>query len=259
KLMTRRFQQIDVFGAHQFSGNPLAVVIDAENLSSEQMQQITRWMNLSETTFILPPTSPEADYRVRIFTLTHELPFAGHPTLGSCHAWLAAGGNPKHSDLIIQECEAGLVQIKRDKNLAFEAPPLIRSGQVDEEFIEQLAYILGINRDQIIDAQWVDNGPGWVGLLLEDADSVLSIEPDFSRYSGKENLDIGLVGPHPDGSECAFEIRAIFSDERGQMVEDPATGSLNASLGEWLISTGRAKPPYTASQGTMLDRKGRPR
>lgn len=257
--MIRRFQQIDVFGARPFSGNPLAVVIDAEGLSSEKMQQFTRWMNLSETAFLLPPTSNKADYRVRIFTLTHELPFAGHPTLGSCHAWLATGGNPNRSDRIIQECEAGLVQIKRDESLAFAAPPLLRSGPVSEEFIEQLASILGIDSDQIIDAQWADNGPGWVAVLLEDADSVLSIEPDFSRYSGESSLDIGLVGPYPDGSECAFEVRAIFSDEHGRMVEDPVTGSLNASLAEWLISTGRAKAPYTASQGTKLGRQGRPR
>jgi len=257
--MIRRFQQIDVFGAQPFSGNPLAVVIDAEDLSSEKMQQVTRWMNLSETAFLLPPTSNKADYRVRIFTLTHELPFAGHPTLGSCHAWLATGGSPKRSDRIIQECEAGLVQIKRDESLAFAAPPLLRSGPVSEEFIEQLASILGIDRGQIIDAQWADNGPGWVAVLLEDADSVLSVEPDFSQYSGESSLDIGLVGPYPQGSECAFEVRAIFSDEHGRMVEDPVTGSLNASLAEWLISAGRAKAPYTVSQGTRLGRQGRPR
>lgn len=146
-------------------------------------------MNLSETAFLLPPTSNEADYRVRIFTLARELPFAGHPTLGSCHAWLATGGNPTHFDRIIQECEAGLVQIKRDEGLAFAAPPLLRSGPVSEEFIEQLASILGIDSGQIVDAQWADNGPGWVAVLLEDADSVLSIEPDFSQYSGEGSLD----------------------------------------------------------------------
>src|SRR5699024_576190 len=162
--MTRRFQQIDVFGAHQFSGNPLAVVIDAENLSSEQMQQITRWMNLSETTFILPPTSPEADYRVRIFTLTHELPFAGHPTLGTCHAWLEAGGSPKASGKVVQECGAGLISIERKGDLAFAAPPLLQTGKVEETLVQQLAIVLGIEHDQIVDTQWVDNGPGWVGV-----------------------------------------------------------------------------------------------
>jgi PhzF family phenazine biosynthesis protein len=258
--MLRRFQQIDVFGVRPFSGNPLAVVLDAEGLSAEEMQRFTRWANLSEATFLLPPTTREADYRVRIFTLTHELPFAGHPTLGSCHAWLTAGGEPRRPDLIVQECGAGLVLVGRSKNgLAFAAPPLLRSGPVDESLLKQLAAVLGIPRSQIVDAQWADNGPGWVAVLLQDAAAVLAVEPDFRRYSGEGGLDIGLVGPYPEGSECAFEVRAIFSDEQGNMREDPVTGSLNASVAQWLLATGRATAPYVTSQGTRLGRMGRPR
>lgn len=258
--MLRRFQLIDVFGARPFSGNPLAVVLDAAGLTTEEMQHFARWMNLSETAFLLPPTHPEADYRVRIFTLARELPFAGHPTLGSCHAWLSAGGEAGQPGLIVQECEMGLVPIRRDDGgLAFAAPPLIRSGPVEEAFLEELATILRIDREQIVDARWVDNGPGWVGVLLEDAAAVLRVEPDFTRFTGAGSLDIGLVGPCPEGSACAFEVRAIFSDDQGGMREDPVTGSLNASLGQWLLASGRATAPYVTSQGTRLGRTGRPR
>jgi PhzF family phenazine biosynthesis protein len=258
--MRRRFQQVDVFSPDPFRGNPLAVVVDAEGLSTEQMQDFSRWTNLSETTFLLPPDSPEADYRVRIFTLAKELPFAGHPTLGSCHAWLAAGGVPRDAGRIVQECGAGLVPIRRGEHgLAFAAPSLIRSGPVDEAFVEVLAVVLGISRGEIVDTQWADNGPGWVAVLLRDADAVLALEPDFSRYSGAGSLDIGIVGAYPPGSECAFEVRAVFSDEQGGMREDPVTGSLNASLAQWLLASGRATAPYVASQGTRLGRRGRPR
>jgi len=258
--MRRRFQQVDVFSSEPFSGNPLAVVLDADGLSTEVMQRFARWTNLSETTFLLPPTSPEADYRVRIFTLSRELPFAGHPTLGTCHAWLAAGGTPRHPDRIVQECGAGLVTVRRGEHgLAFAAPPLLRTGPVEEGFLGQVAAVLGIARREIVDAQWVDNGPGWVGILLKDADAVLSLEPDFGRYDGEGSLDIGVVGPWPAGAECAFEVRAFFSGARGEMVEDPVTGSLNASLAQWLLTSGRARAPYVASQGTRLGRRGRPR
>jgi PhzF family phenazine biosynthesis protein len=257
--MLRKFQQVDVFAAEPFSGNPLAVVLNADGLSTEEMQRFARWTNLSETTFILPPMSPEADYRVRIFTLARELPFAGHPTLGSCHAWLHAGGVPRHAGVVIQECGAGLVRVRRGEQvLAFAAPPLIRTGPVQESFLEQLTAVLGIGRREIIDAQWVDNGPGWVAVLLENAEAVLAVEPDFSRYTGEGTLDIGIVGPYPPGSECMFEVRAVLSGERGEMIEDPVTGSLNASLAQWLLATGRATAPYTASQGTRLGRVGRP-
>jgi len=256
--MRRRFQQVDVFAPRPFTGNPLAVVLDSEGLSTEEMQRITRWLNLSETAFLLPPTSDAADYRVRIFTLARELPFAGHPTLGSCHAWLTAGGTPRRSDRIVQECPAGLVPIGRGaERLAFAAPPLVRSGPVGADFVAQLASVLGIRREQIVDAQWVDNGPGWVGVLLGDAAAVLAINPDFSRHTGPGSLDIGLVGPYPPGSECAFEVRAVFGDEQGGMREDPVTGSLNASLAQWLLSSKRATAPYVTSQGTRLGRSGR--
>lgn len=257
--MLRRFQQIDVFATKPFSGNPLAVVLDAEGLSTEEMQHFARWTNLSETTFLLPATSPEADYRVRIFTLARELPFAGHPTLGTCHAWLASGGVPREPNLIVQECGAGLVRVRRGNHgLAFAAPPLLRTGPVEEQFVEQLAEVLGIDRREIVDTQWVDNGPGWVAVLLNSAAKVLALEPALTKYAGEGSLDIGLVGPYPPGSECAFEVRAIFSDERGVMREDPVTGSLNASLAQWLLASGRATAPYVVSQGTRLGRAGRP-
>lgn len=258
--MLRNFQQIDVFAATPFDGNPLAVVLDADGLSTEEMQHFARWTNLSETAFLVPATSPEADYRVRIFTLARELPFAGHPTLGACHAWLTAGGEARQPDLIVQECPAGLVPIRRsDHGLAFAAPPLVRTGPVDEALVEQVAGVLELDRADIVAAEWVDNGPGWMAILLEDAATVLALEPDFTRYPGDGSLEIGLVGPYPEGSECAFEVRAIFSDERGGMREDPVTGSLNASLAPWLLATGRVTAPYVVSQGTRLGRRGRPR
>jgi PhzF family phenazine biosynthesis protein len=258
--MRRRFQQVDVFSPVAFGGNPLAVVVDAEGLTTEEMRRFSQWTNLSETTFILPPTTPEADYRVRIFTLARELPFAGHPTLGTCHAWLAAGGVPRDAGRIVQECGAGLVPIRRGGHgLAFAAPPLIRTGPVDEALVANLASVLGIGRDEIVDAQWADNGPGWVAVLLKDADAVLALEPDFGRWSGAGSLDLGIVGPYPQGAECAWEVRAVFSDDAGTMREDPVTGSLNASLAQWLLASGRATAPYFASQGTRLGRRGRPR
>ncbi|MBB4636665.1 PhzF family phenazine biosynthesis protein [Longimicrobium terrae] len=258
--MIRRYQQVDVFSPTPFLGNPLAVVLDGEGLSTEEMARISSWTNLSETTFLLPPTTPEADYRVRIFSLVRELPFAGHPTLGSCHAWLTAGGTPHNPGRIVQECGAGLVPIRRGEHgLAFAAPPLLRSGPVEESFVALVAGVLGISRGEIIEARWVDNGPGWVGVLLKDADALLALEPDFSGYAGEGSLDIGIVGLYPPGAECAYEVRAVFSDDQGAMREDPVTGSLNASVAQWLVETGRAAPPYTASQGTRLGRTGRPR
>lgn len=258
--MRRGYLEIDVFGATPYRGNPLAVVLDGEGLSTEEMQDFARWTNFSETTFLLPPTSPEADYRVRIFTLAHELPFAGHPTLGTCHAWLTAGGGkPKVPGRIVQECGAGNVAIRqRDGHLAFAAPPLQRSGPVDEDLLAKLAKVLGIPRAGIVDSQWVDNGPGWVGVMLRDAAAVLGVEPDFTRWDGPERLDLGVIGAYPEGGECAFEVRALFSGQGGVMIEDPVTGSLNASFAQWMLSTGRAQAPYRTSQGTCLGRRGRP-
>lgn len=253
--MSRRFQLVDVFHDGPFSGNPLAVVLDAEGLAPEEMQRIARWLNLSETAFLLPPTTGDADYRVRIFTLQRELPFAGHPTLGSCHAWLAAGGMPRSADEIVQECGVGLVPVRRREGLlAFAAPPLVRSGPIDEPTFRTIQTVLRIDRSRIVDAQWADNGPGWVVVLLESAEEVLALNP-LSQFPTR--VDIGVVGPYPLGSPVAFELRAFFSDHKGGIVEDPVTGSLNASAAQWLLSSGRARAPYVASQGTRLGRAGR--
>jgi PhzF family phenazine biosynthesis protein len=246
----RLFQQVDVFATTPYSGNPVAVVLDGEGLTTAEMQQFTRWTNLSEATFVLAPTHPEADYRVRIFTTASELPFAGHPTLGTCHAWLEAGGEPKQDECVVQECGAGLVPVRRDMNgLAFAAPPLIRSGPVDEALVRDIAAMLRIDRSEIVDATWADNGPGWVGVLLPTAADVLALEPGFVE------LDLGVVGPCPAGPE-AFEVRAFFPKD-GATAEDPVTGSLNASLAQWLLASGRARAPYVARQGTALGRSGR--
>lgn len=256
--MTRPFQMVDVFSPVPYGGNPLAVVLDAEGLSTDEMQTITRWMNLSETAFLLPPTDPGADYRVRIFTLAHELPFAGHPTLGACHTWLDTGGSPREPGRIVQECGAGLVELRRSgEQLAFAAPPLVRSGPVDAAHVERLLDVLGLTADDVVECRWIDNGPGWVGVLLADADAVLAVEADVSRHTGPGPLDIGLVGPHPDGSEFDLEVRGLFTVERGELREDPVTGSLNASIGQWLFETGRVDAPYVARQGTKLGRHGR--
>jgi len=247
----RRFSQVDVFTDVPYRGNPVAVVIDGEGLSSEEMQRFANWTNLSETTFLLPPADPEADYQVRIFTGQEELPFAGHPTLGTCHAWLAAGGQPRRDGFITQECGAGLVRLKHaDGRLAFAAPPLIRSGPVDAETREHIAEVLNLEPGQILDAAWADNGPGWVAVLLPDAAAVLSV-----RF-GAVDLPVGVVGLYPRGGPADIEVRAFFP--AGDMVfEDPVTGSLNASLAAWLLRTGRAVAPYVASQGTALGRAGR--
>jgi len=257
--MKRGFLEIDVFGAKAYRGNPLAVVLDGTGLSSEEMQDFTRWANFSETTFLLPPTSPEADYKVRIFTLQRELPFAGHPTLGTCHAWLTTGGKPKKPGVIIQECGAGNLAIRqKDGLLAFAAPPITRGGPVDEDLLKRLCRVLRIDRAEIIDSQWVDNGPGWVGVMLKDSDAVLAVNADFSQWDGPGHLDVGLIGACPAGSDCAYEVRALFSGASGEMLEDPVTGSLNASLAQWMLSSGRIKAPYRTSQGTRLGRQGRP-
>jgi PhzF family phenazine biosynthesis protein len=256
----RRFQQVDVFSPEPLQGNPVAVVVDAEGLTSEQMQRFTRWSNLSEATFLLPPTDPQADYRVRIFTAAGELPFAGHPTLGSCHAWLRAGGRQRHDEHIVQECGAGLVPIRRaDGQLAFRAPPLRRSGPVEEVDLARIARVLRVGREAIVDSQWVDNGPGWVAVMLASAEAVLAVSPAVPADDEGGSLDIGMVGPYAAGSPCAYEVRAIFADDRGRILEDPVTGSLNASLAQWLVASGRFEPPYLASQGTLLGRTGRPR
>jgi PhzF family phenazine biosynthesis protein len=247
----RPFRQVDVFTERPYRGNPVAVVLEGAGLSEEDMQRVANWTNLSETTFVLPPSDPGADYRVRIFTPVAELPFAGHPTLGTCHAWLEAGGVPRSDDVIVQECAAGLVRLRRTPDgLAFEAPPLLRSGPAETETLERLEAVLGIDRDEFVAAEWADNGPGWVAVLLTSAEAVLAVRPRF------DELDVGLVGPYPQGSPAAFELRAFFPKD-GAFVEDPVTGSLNASVAQWLLRTGRATAPYVASQGTAIGRAGR--
>jgi PhzF family phenazine biosynthesis protein len=249
--VARPFSQVDVFTAVPYRGNPLAVVLDGDGLPAEEMQRFAHWMNLSETTFVLPPAAPAADYRVRIFTPVAELPFAGHPTLGTCHAWLAAGGTPQEPGVIVQECAAGLVTLRRTPDgLAFAAPPVLRDGPVDGELLARIASVLRIDRSAIVDASWADNGPGWIAVLLDSADAVLAVRP------GPADLDLGVAGPYPAGSPAAFEVRAFFPKD-GILVEDPVTGSLNASLAAWLLRTGRATTPYVASQGTALGRAGR--
>lgn len=248
--MIRRFAQVDVFASEPYSGNPLAVVVDAEGLEPAEMQRFARWTNLSETTFLLPPTDPRADYRVRIFTPTEELPFAGHPTLGSAHVWSSNGGVPASADVIVQECGVGLVKVRMtDSGLAFAAPPLLRGGPVDDPTIDEIADSLGIERGTIVDAAWVDNGPGWIGVLLGSAAEVLAIRPREIRRS------LGVVGAHEAGSKFAYEVRAFYSSG-GVTVEDPVTGSLNASVAQWLIASGRHVPPYLASQGSVIGHAG---
>ncbi|MBK4215385.1 PhzF family phenazine biosynthesis protein [Paracoccus caeni] len=249
---TYGFRQVDVFTETALKGNPLAVVIDAVGLTDQQMAAFANWTNLSETTFLLPPTDPSADYRLRIFTPMRELPFAGHPTLGSCHVWLSQGGKPKGRD-IVQECAAGLIRIRPDgSRLAFAAPPLLRDGPVEGDLLPKLAQGLGMDAGRIRAAQWIDNGPGWMGLLLENRAEVLALRPDFVALAGQR---IGVVAPwsaDEGGDGTIFEVRA-FTDG----FEDPVTGSLNAGIAQWLIGAGIAPARYLAAQGTALGREGR--
>ncbi len=225
-------------------------MLGADGLTDEQMQLFARWTNLSETTFVLVPRADGADYLVRIFTPSGELPFAGHPTLGTCHAWLEAGGRPALGGTVVQECGAGLIPIRQTgAGLAFAAPPLVRGGPVDEPVAAHVAAVLNIKRDDIVDIQWADNGPGWVGVLLASAEAVLALRP------GLVDMDIGVAGPYPEGSPAALEVRAFTPQISSS--EDPVTGSLNASLGQWLLAAGRVTAPYVASQGTALGRRGR--
>jgi PhzF family phenazine biosynthesis protein len=249
----RRFTQVDVFTDQLTYGNPVAVVHDAGDLTEEQMADLARWTNLSETTFLSEPTDEAADYRLRIFTPNTELPFAGHPTLGTAHAWLEAGGVPKDPETIVQQCPAGLVRIgRKSARLAFAAPPVVHGGPVDAEDLEAIMAFLGIGREAVTDAQWVDNGPGWVGLLLTDAETVLALRPAAAdpRFDA-----VGVIAPYAPGYEVDFEVRAFIAE--GSQREDPVTGSLNASLAQWLMATGRAPTSYVAAQGTAIGRRGR--
>ena len=255
--MQRRFHQLDVFSAVPLKGNPLAVVHAAQGLSDATMADFARWTNLSETTFLLPPTQPGADYRVRIWTPGGELPFAGHPTLGSCHAWLAAGGVPQQDGLVVQECEVGLVRIRRSgSRLAFAAPPTRRSGPLEAELLALIVLGLGVAASDVLHHQWVDNGPGWCAVMLRSAAQVLAMQPDWAVLG---EVKLGLVGAQAAGvdgvTDTAFEVRA-FAPGLGAR-EDPVTGSLNAGLAQWLITAGLAPPVYVAAQGAALGRAGR--
>ena len=242
--------QVDVFGGQSLGGNPVAVVHDGDGVSGEEMQAFARWTNLSETTFLLSPTDPAADYRVRIFTPAEELPFAGHPTIGSAHAWLEQGGRSAAADRVVQECGAGMVTLRRTERLAFAAPPLVRSGPVSDADRVRIVRALRVEDGDVVDMAWIDNGPGWVGVLLRDADAVLALRPDWAVL----DLDIGVVGPR-SGGETACEVRALCPLSSG-ITEDPVTGSLNAGIGQWLA--GSVLPAsYVAAQGTAIGRRGR--
>src|SRR5258706_5418960 len=251
-MPTFRFSQVNVFSADALGGNPLAVVHAAEALSVARMAALARWTNLSETAFLLPPSDPNADYHVRIFTPTRELPFAGHPTLGSCHAWLAAGGTPHNHKLVVQQCDAGLVRVRCDGlRLEFAAPPLRRTGALSPDLLAKIADALALSPSEFVHNQWVDNGPGWCAVMLRSARQVLSLKPDWVSL---DPLKLGVIGPHDAGHDAAFEVRAFIG---GGGYEDPVTGSLNASLAQWLFGAGLAKGPYIAAQGTALQRAGR--
>jgi PhzF family phenazine biosynthesis protein len=249
---SRDFAQVDVFSATACRGNPVAVILDAEGLDDEAMQLFARWTNLSETTFVLPASSSEADYRLRIFTPGGEVPFAGHPTLGSVHAWLEHGGVPRTVGRIIQECGAGPVEIRHHgSTLAFAAPPTRRSGPIEEEYLARIVAALGIDRGEVIAHQWADNGPGWVVIRLRAAGDVVRLHPDFA---GIPEAELGVIGAYPEGSPHAFEMRA-FAPGVG-VLEDPVTGSLAAAVGQWLARTGAAPASYRISQGGCLGRAG---
>ena len=246
----RSFVQLDVFASRPLRGNPLAVVLDAEGLTTEDMQRLARWTTLSETTFLLPPTVPDADYRVRIFTPTGELPFAGHPTLGTARAWLHAGGEPA-GERIVQECGAGLIQVRRDDDhLAFAAPPLRRSGRLEESDVQQIAAALGLEPSAVRDHTWADNGPGWRVIELATAAQVLSLVPDFSLLA---EWKVGVMGWYEGSDGPRYEVRAFAPGG----IEDPVTGSLNAGIAQWLVARGEAPERWTVAQGTVLDREGR--
>lgn len=254
-MKQRWFKQVDVFGSEPYLGNPLAVVLEAEGLSDAEMASFARWTNLSETTFVLPPTRDGADYRVRIFTPGGEIPFAGHPTLGTCHAWLEAGNKRRYADVVVQECGIGLVTLHANAGIAaFAAPPLLRSGPLEDEVLDQALKALNLDRTQILASNWIDNGPGWLGLLLPDAAAVLALKPDPVVMG---NLRVGVIGAQPQDAETDFEVRA-FVPGLG-ITEDPVTGSLNAGLAQWLIGANLAPERYVVTQGTAVQRDGRVR
>ncbi|TDU24564.1 PhzF family phenazine biosynthesis protein [Arthrobacter sp. JUb115] len=252
-MAMRKYSEVDVFSPTAYLGNPLAVVHDAEGLASGQMQGFAKWTNLAETTFLMQPEDPAADYRVRIFSATQEFPFAGHPTLGSAFAWLKAGGVPKKKGRVIQECAAGLVEVRVEPpRLWFAAPPLTRYEPVAELLVQRIAEVLAIPREQIQDASWLVNGPEWIGVRLSSAQQVLALDPDPNALG---TLAIGVAGPQEPGAGTQFEVRAFVGGD--PVWEDPATGSLNAGLARWLADSGLAPERYIAAQGTAIGYQGR--
>ena len=261
-MQQRPFRQIDVFSHHPGFGNPVAVVLDAQGLSDADMRRFAAWTNLSETTFLMPPTAAGhaagADYRLRIFSPRGELPFAGHPTLGTCRAWLQQGHTPRVPGLVVQESAQGLVQIEHQGDtLAFAAPPLQRS-KPSPALVPLVASALGLRPHQIQAAQLLDNGPVWLGLLLDSADTVLGLTPDHARLKDL-GQDVGVIHIAPDAGDDPERPGAVvraFAAPMGNP-EDPVTGSLNASLAQWLIAEGLAPTRYLVAQGECLGRAGR--
>lgn len=248
---------VDVFGGRAMDGNPVAVVTGGEGLGDDEMARVTRWFDLSETVFLLRATTPDADYRARIFTPSRELPFAGHPTLGVCHVFAELFG--RGGDAFVQECGAGLVTIRRTSEgfLSFAAPPLFRSVPASAAELDEVVRFLGITTDDVIDAAWIDNGPGWLGVRLASSAEVLELSLAGSWPS---EINVGVVGPHETGdAEVDFEVRAFFSAPDGSIREDPVTGSLGASTATWLRESGVVDGGYVAAQGTALGRNGRVR
>src|SRR3954453_20401110 len=258
-MATYSFSQVDVFGNRPLVGNPVAVVHDATGLDDDEMLAFAAWTNLSETTFLLPAEADGADYRLRIFTPARELPFAGHPTLGSAHAWLSTGGAPARDGVLVQECALGLVELRQtDGVLSFRAPALLRAGEVDAQTLDKAIGSLGVDPSRVLRANWIDNGPGWLGIQLASADDVLALTPDFAAMRG---IEVGVLGAYDDDGAralgAAYEVRAFCPDYA--IPEDPVTGSLNAGFALWLMRGGHLPPDCVGRQGTALGRDGRVR
>lgn len=251
------FQQVDVFSSERLRGNPLAVVIGADALTDDQMATFANWTNLSETTYLLEPRSPNADYRVRIFTREREVPFAGHPTLGSCHVWLAVGGVARGRE-VVQECGLGLIRVRRSpERLSFAAPKLVRSGPVEPEILVRVLKGLELTPEAIAASNWVDNGSHWLAVMLHSRDEVLALRPNYSILAGLKVGVFAAFNPAKDGTFAQFEVRAFSAEDAGLGHEDPVTGSLNAGLARWLIESRIAPSEYVVSQGSVLRRMGR--
>ncbi|GAB7523491.1 PhzF family phenazine biosynthesis protein [Paraburkholderia sp. 2C] len=269
---TVRFKQVDVFTSVPFKGNPLAVVFDADELDTEPMQAIARWTNLSETTFLCKPTDPAADYRVRIFTPGRELPFAGHPTLGTAHALLESGYRPRQAGRLVQQCGVGLVELvalaaadmpaaAHHGAWAFAAPPARITPLPDSQYAALSAALRSDAIDFGAAPCGVNNGAPWLVVRLATANDCLALEPD-SRALAEIAHAVGAhglaaYGPHPDGSPATFEVRCLMTGDAFGLGEDPVTGSANAALA-CLLTTQQRRPGerYTVRQGTVLGRAG---